>query len=247
MHSKTDDAVSRARVLDSLQDSKGREGDPLARLPRPLQGERPHFLPHGPATTSRPFVGMNSVEKPGPVALPLLAKNSESGLEATIPGTSEPRDDVESYQEVVVVVRRVVEPEPRSVPSPLLEQLPLEIELRPSRDRPLHRSGPIRLRNRCERAQRFPAVEGPGLAGGTVPAPVLPLVLDHPVVKLPDPAILAISEPRQHSRGVPDDADLLREEVHLRTEVQLVLENEVGQPSDSPIGRREAEVGEDDP
>src|SRR5947209_20286362 len=43
-HSKTADAVSLARVLDSLQDSKGCEGDPLARLPRPLQGERPHCL-----------------------------------------------------------------------------------------------------------------------------------------------------------------------------------------------------------
>src|SRR5439155_973786 len=94
---------------------------------------------HGVSTTGcPPLVGMNPVEKPGPVALPLLAKNSESGLEATIPGISEPREDLEPYQHVVIVVRRVVEPEPRSVPSPLLEELPLEIELRPSRDRPLH-------------------------------------------------------------------------------------------------------------
>src|SRR5207245_2766898 len=95
--------------------------------------------------------------------------------------------------------------------SPFLEQSSFQIELRSSRDGLLNLPGSLRLWQSGIGGHRLPAVQRPGRALGTVPAPILPLVFEEPIIQLLHPVVVPVAETGQQASSVPDGAHLLGE------------------------------------
>lgn len=150
---------------------------------------------------------------PGPVAPSFLPEEFEGGSQPSVAPEPELGEKVEPDEDVVVVMVRIVPPEPGRVPRALFEELPLEVELRPSLDGSLHLGEALRLRHNRERRQGLPGVQGAGRALRAVPAPVRALVLHEPVVPPADSAVVSVAEAGQQARGVRRDAHLFMEEV----------------------------------
>src|SRR3989475_4473355 len=140
----TPEGAALARVLHSPQDSKRRERNPLARLAGRFQREPLVLLQIGDGTRAGHHVRVHRVQQPAPVRPALVLEDLEGRPEPSVARESELGDHIEPDEDVVEVVIRIVEPEPRGVPSPLLEQPPFQVELGSSRDRLLDLPGPLR-------------------------------------------------------------------------------------------------------
>ena len=80
---------------------------------------------------------MEGIHVPAAVSVPHRLQPVEGGLHSRVVSVSEGREDIEPHEDVVVVVDRIVEPEPRRVRSgSLAGQTALQIELRASLNRP---------------------------------------------------------------------------------------------------------------
>src|SRR5208283_687792 len=122
------------------------ERQPLAWVPEFLQREglRPlPFVALAPCVTRR--VGVDSLKRP-PAAAALPVQNLEGGLEPLVASEAEGCDDVQPHQDVVVVMDRIVQPEPGAVFGPaLLEELSFQVELGSTLNRALDPSGQLFL------------------------------------------------------------------------------------------------------
>src|SRR2546427_3826141 len=189
---------------------------------------------------------MRSVQYPSPVRSALVLEDLESGLQAWVVCESELCDEVKPNQDVVVDVVRIVESEPRDVFSPFLEQSSFQIELSSSRDGMLNLPGSFRLWQTGKGGHGLPAVQRSGRALGTVPTPILPLIFEHPIIQLPHPVVVPVTETGQQTSSIPDGAHLLGEDVDHRPQLELVLEEAIRDLSDPRVARSEAQVGENE-
>src|SRR5207237_6796264 len=155
-------------------------------------------------------------------------------------------DHVKPHQNVVVYVIRIVEPEPSEVLSPFLEQPFFQVELSSSRDRLLNLPRSFRLWQSGKGGQSLPAVQRPRRALGTVPAPILPLVFEEPIIQFPHTVVVAVTETGQQTSSVPDGAHLLGEDVDHAPHLKFVLEETIRDLSDPRVPRSQAQVGENE-
>src|SRR5437762_6165613 len=81
-------------------------------------------------------IRMNRVQVPPSVVPALLLQVGKRVLQAGVVPVSEGRHEIEADEEIVVVVRRIVEAIPRFVMVPLAMKFPLQVEF----GRGLHRS-----------------------------------------------------------------------------------------------------------
>src|SRR5467141_1794480 len=193
-----------------------------------------------PGPRSGCTLSSNQVPSARRLSLRILRAGSSRGSSAN------PSFVIKSSQNVVVDVIRIVESEPRDVLSPFLEQSSFQIELSSSRDGLLNLPGLLRLWQSGIGGQGLPAVQRPGRVLGTVPAPVLPLVFEEPIVQLPHPVVVPVAETGQHTSRIPDVAHLFGEDVDHGPQPELVLEEAIGNLSDPWVSRSEAQVREND-
>src|SRR2546427_3576972 len=195
---------------------------------------------------ARPQIRVQSVQRPSSVRSALVLEDLERRPEPWVVCESKLCDHVKSHQNVVVDVIRIVESEPRDVLSPLLEQAFFQVELSSSRDGPLNLPRSFRLWQSGQGGQGLPAVQRSRRALGTVPAPILSLVFENPIIKLPHPVVVAIAETGQQTSGIPDGAHLLGEDVDHAPHLELVLEEAIRDLSDPWVSRCEAQVRENE-
>ena len=189
---------------------------------------------------------MHSVDGPSSIRSALVLEDLESWLEPSVICESKLCDHVKPHQNVVVYVIRIVEPEPREVLSPFLEQPFFQVELSSSRDRLLNLPRSFRLWQSGKGGQGLPAVQRSRRALGTVPTPIFPLVFEEPIIQLPHPVVVAVAETGQQTSGVPDGAHFLGEDVDHGPQLELVLEEAIRDLSDPRVPRSEAQVGENE-
>src|SRR5271155_1429850 len=199
-------------VSGPLQDTEGAQRDPLAWLALLLEGERPDPLHVHAVARAPPEVRMHRVEVPPAVRPPLLLQEREGGAQPLVVGVSEPGDDAEPHQDVVVVVVGIVEPEPGEVSLwAFLGEPAVEEELCSPLRGALDASAPLLPGEGGERAQPLPAVERPppeGLLVEAVPPAVLHLRLDELVERRPHVGMVLVPAPDEGPRQVARDAVL---------------------------------------
>ena len=97
---------------------------------------------------------------------------------------------------------------PRPADPALLHEVTGEVELGPSLDGSVHRLAPVRHGDLCQGGQAFPTIEGPGLRGKAVPAPIGLLGPEDPVDRPLDHGVVPVADPNEGPHRVPGGTDL---------------------------------------
>src|SRR5205823_5267594 len=182
-------------------------GDPSARTSRDFQSERIE----GPAELVRRILGVwvQRIHVPTSVAVPHPFEALEGGAESRVVPIAKGGEHVQADEDIVVVMNRVVKPEPRTVRSrSLADESALEIELGAPLDRLANLGSARGLRDRRESGEGLPAVQRPSGGAEAVPSAIFLLVVDEPVDGGPQAGILQVSESSEHPHRVPGEAQL---------------------------------------
>src|SRR5206468_3355654 len=108
-------------------------------------------------------VRMKRIEIPAPVTVAHRLEPVEGGTHPAVVPVSEGGEHVDPDEEIVVVVDRIVEPEPWTIRGgPLAKQVSIQVELRAPFDRAVDFRAPGGRGQRRKGGERLPAVEGPG-------------------------------------------------------------------------------------
>src|SRR2546428_9467886 len=103
---------------------------------------------------------MHFVKSPSSVTPSFVVENLEGGAESSVVCIAQLSDKIQNNKAVVVVMNRVVEPEPGTVPFlSIVEKLSSEIKLDSSLDSAVDASGPSLLWQHSVRSESFPAVK----------------------------------------------------------------------------------------
>src|SRR5437667_4141397 len=139
--------LSLARVLNSFQDAKGGERNPLARLACFFYCKGLDVSQVGVVPCSRSSIWMHFVKSPSSVTPSFVVEDLKGRPESPVVCIAQLSDKIQTNKDVVVIVNRVVEPEPGIVSFFfIIEKLSLEIKLDSSLDRAVDAFGPFLLR-----------------------------------------------------------------------------------------------------
>src|SRR5947199_2911349 len=239
------------RPLQPLKDDHRSKGDHLAGLACGLNSER-----HGrvlrmlriPLRDGALDIRMNRVQFPPSVGPALLLEVGNRVLQAGVVPVSEGRHEIEDDEDIVVVVRRIVEAIPRFVMVPLAMKFPLQVEFGRGLHGPLHPFGPLLLRIDGERTHRLPGIEVPAAPEAAL-SPVLVAMLDEPFERSCDVRMVRVSETDESPRHVAGRAQVrllvaLDGETSFRPGVST--DPEVTGSLDPRVFLRQCEVGQDE-
>jgi hypothetical protein len=192
---------------------------------------------------------MICVEGPGAIPAALANEPTERGPKSSVRAVAEPGQDPESDEQIVVVVMRVVNSEPRRIPDPPFVHQPVtQKELRPSLDRPTHRFVAKILRDFGKGGESLPAVERARLPPGeTVPTPVRLLSSNDPLEASSDDRMIEVAVADERPRRITCAADFtVRPSQEVRTFFGPATHDELRSATNPGIVTRHAKIGQEE-
>src|SRR2546428_7625753 len=147
-------ALGSSRSLGACEDAERLDSGPRTGLVQRLE----HHGKQDPtvliARKRRIEIRMGRLERPGPIIASLASQPAERPGESAVGTVAQPRQGSEAHEEVVIIVIRVVNPEPWRVTAlPLFHQMTSPGEIRPPPDRAAQPVVSVFLRGFPQRGQ----------------------------------------------------------------------------------------------
>src|SRR3989442_475517 len=239
-------ALGSSRSLGACEDAERLDSGPRTGLVQRLE----HHGKQDPtvliARKRRIEIRMGRLERPGPIMASLASQPAERRGESGVGTVAQPRQGSEAHEEVVIIVIRVVNPEPwRVADFPFFHEMTSQVELRPTLDRAANRFVSIFLRDFRQRGQPLPAVEGTRSRRKAVPTAIRFLSSYDPSDRPLDARVLEVSEPDQRPDGVSGHTDLGTTSAQVPTFLTPPVDEQLGGPADAGIGSRHSGVSQD--